>query len=313
MLDTNDKKANLPDFLIVGAAKSGTTSLFYYLNKHPMIFMPVTKEPNFFSYMDNPPNYKSPARMKVISNYDDYTNLFDSANDKQLIGEASPSYLFASERTIENIKTIYGTNYKKIKIIIILRNPVEVAFSMYSHHLRGGTESLDFESSIAPETVKDRQARGWNIFYDYLSVGMYHDRIKNYLETFPLTKVLLFDDLVNDPNKLVNTVHAFFGIEELALKDKTVYNKSGEPKIKFLNSIVSGKIPWLIFPLKLLKNLLPAQVTIKLLYIIRDLNMEKVEIPERTREILMSHFRDDIDKVQHLINRDLSQWKGDSV
>ncbi len=115
----------LPDFLILGAMRSGTTSLYHYLKQHPEIFMPSLKEPHFFSYFGKPvsplPSYIRSARW----NLEDYLTLFESAMNGQLIGEASVSYLYYYRETIENIKRVYRDNYSQLKCIAILRNPVE--------------------------------------------------------------------------------------------------------------------------------------------------------------------------------------------
>ena len=120
LIQTGSKEAKLPDFLIVGAARSATTSLFYYLKNYGEIYMPVRKEPWFFSYADNPPNYSSPGAYDVVYKLEDYITLFKAARSDQIIGEASPSYLFTYAAAIRNIKDVYGELYKKLKIIIIL-------------------------------------------------------------------------------------------------------------------------------------------------------------------------------------------------
>jgi hypothetical protein len=96
--------AKLPDFLIVGAGKSGTTSLYHYLRQHPQIFMPEIKEPKFFAFAETPTSFVYPKGTTIIWNFDEYKSLFEPAREDQKLGEASPIYLRYYEKTIENIK-----------------------------------------------------------------------------------------------------------------------------------------------------------------------------------------------------------------
>ena len=137
---------NLPNFLVVGAAKSGTSSLHNYLNQHPEIFMPSfrdgvnVKEPQFFvreSVMDR--------LHSGIWNWQDYKDLFFQVKDEKAIGEASVFYLYYFEEAINNIKKYLGD---QIKIIIILRNPIDRAYSAYQHVSRSMKEELSFEEAL---------------------------------------------------------------------------------------------------------------------------------------------------------------------
>ncbi|MCC6713175.1 MAG: hypothetical protein IT344_07420 [Candidatus Dadabacteria bacterium] len=104
IVQTGSEESRLPDFLIVGAARSATTPLFYYLKNYGEIYMPARKEPWFFSYADNPPDYSSPGAYDVVSRLEDYAALFKAARPDQIIGEASPSYLFTHDTAIWNIR-----------------------------------------------------------------------------------------------------------------------------------------------------------------------------------------------------------------
>ena len=110
----------LPDFLLVGAAKSATSSLYYYLDQHPQITMASVKESWFFSFYEKPPQYSSPGILSdVISELDDYLKLYDGAESGQILGDACPSYLYTYEDTIRNIRQLYsGEALANLKIII---------------------------------------------------------------------------------------------------------------------------------------------------------------------------------------------------
>ncbi|MFW6230136.1 MAG: sulfotransferase domain-containing protein, partial [Halanaerobium sp.] len=129
-------KSRLPDFLIVGAAKSGTTSLYHYLKAHPSIYMPDIKEPCFFSSYSVPyETFKKniyPANEKNrVRELDRYKKIFATSEQYKSCGEASTHYLFQFEVSINNIKKIYNEQYKQLKIIIILRNPIKAAYSNF--------------------------------------------------------------------------------------------------------------------------------------------------------------------------------------
>ena len=99
----------VPDFLIVGAAKSGTTSLFNHLRKSKKLWLPAEKEPHFFTFFNEPPQFKSPEKLPtVISDIKQYSNIFKGSAQDHLIGEASQSYLYEHETVIKNIRYLYG-------------------------------------------------------------------------------------------------------------------------------------------------------------------------------------------------------------
>ena len=239
-LDPTDVR--LPDFLIVGAAKSGTTSLYYYLNRHPDIFMPEIKDPWFFSFKDDPPGYKSPEPLHhVVWQMAEYLHLFSPAKEGQLLGEASPSYLYTYETAIQNIKKVYGDAWQKLKIIIILRSPSERAWSQYSHFFKWFMEPLSFPEAIDPGIIRQRLEDNWNIFYDYLGFGLYDQQVRAYIEAFPHVRVYLHEELQQDSLAVVRDILQF--LEVPGAKDYTppnisqVFNRSGVAKNKFVGAL----------------------------------------------------------------------------
>ena len=147
----------LPNFLVIGAAKSGTSSLYMYLKQHPEIYMSPIKEPHFFSFDDESKMTKGPGDPihKAITNFDDYQAQFDGVTDEKAIGEASTSYLYRPEAP--------GRIHAMLpdaKLIVILRNPVDRAFSAYMHVVRDKREtSKDFAEALSKE--ESRKAAGW--------------------------------------------------------------------------------------------------------------------------------------------------------
>ncbi len=300
------EKVKLPDFLIVGAARSATTSLYYYLRKHSQIFMSAIKEPYFFSFMNNPPNYVSPIKLDIVKwKIEDYIELFKGAKDNQVIGEASTSYLYTYPTSIENIKRIYGANYKKLKIIIMLRNPVDRAYSQYLVFKRDNVEYLSFKEATKPDMIKKRLGDNWNIYYDYIGFGMYYDQIRAYVEEFPETRIFLYDDLLKNPENLLKDIYAFLNIGFINISGKERYNQSGIPKNKSIHNLLINSIPFVFKPFK---KLLPKNIGTKIKYKMFEMNLKKPDSDDKERGCLSSIFEEDIKKTAQLINRDLSIW-----
>jgi len=302
-ITTEGDSKKLPDFLIVGAAKSGTTSLYFYLKEHPQIFMPENKEPWFFSFMDNPTQFKSPDSLGgMISNIQTYISLFEDADDDQIIGEASPSYLYTYETSINNIKKVYGKRYKDLKIIILLRNPVDRAFSQYQHFKKSMREPLSFKKAIEPKTISQRLNNNWSFFYDYIGVGMYYEQVKSYLENFDNVKVILFDEFKNDTSRVVKELLRFLGVDTDLLPQNIGkrYNVSRVLRKDFLTPLYrflffsNNKVK------KNLANLLPAKN--KIIDAVHKLLLKRKKLKKKEKKEIMEIFDEDFKRLKELIN-----------
>jgi len=287
-----------PDFLIVGAAKSGTTSLFHYLNNHPKIYIPYIKECRFFSQL--PTNFKGlGAEFFVnsgIRDKNDYFGLFENYEDK-VCGDISNDYLYYYDASISNIKRYLG---KDVKIIIILRNPIDRAYSNYMHHVRDGWEDCSFEEALIKESWRIKHNWAWP--YHYVKVGMYFNQVKAYLENFNNVKVFLFEDLKKE--LFYKELFNFIGVDYIKIETNKVYNFSGIPKIKSIQNLIRTDN----FLKKIIKSLISSSSKDKLLYHIQRINLRKIEMKEETREYLKEIYKDDVYKLSDLIKRDLSFW-----
>ena len=172
--------SKLPNFIIIGAGKCGTTSLYNYLNQHPQIYLCPQKETYFF--------VPEPIRSKLqpwgaITNFDNYANIFKDANEDSVIGEISTTYY----RHPEAAQKIYQT-LPQVKIIAILRDPANRAFSDYQMHFRQGNEKKDFATLISPENR-------------FVKPGFYYSELIPYFEVFQREqlKILLLEDLIKKP------------------------------------------------------------------------------------------------------------------
>lgn len=233
----------LPDFLIIGAQKGGTTSLYLYLNEHPNIGGAVIKEVNFFdkNYHLGLPWYRKqfPVPLQKL-----YTRNIRKQN--YLIGEASPSYL-QYPHTPGRIAQLLPD----VKLIALLRNPVERAYSQYRHNVARDFEQLSFADAIDAEEERTRAEKekvlgnkNYNntafYRYSYLARGVYVDQLKHWLDFFPREQLLLLksEDLYAEPAATFQQTLAFLQVPVLIpaslQKEFKHYNKSEDT--------LSGKI-----------------------------------------------------------------------
>lgn len=296
---------NVPDFLIIGAAKSGTTSLYFYLSQHPKIYMSPIKEPLFFSYWDNKPNFEYSF---LVTEKEAYFSLFEKVKDGQVMGEASTSYLYLAEETIRNIYEFYGENARKVKILVILRNPVERAWSHYMMDTRDGLGHSDFNKCLDHDYIRELLDAGRNITLDYIGFGMYYHQIKLYLGAFDNVKVILNEDLENNGDATVQDVLTFLGVQNYPINTKTKYNASGNQR--------SGVWGWLarqVFQDTILKLTFNKLLPSRLKYIVRmkmgEKLLSKVHVEATLRKTVYEIYREDIDQLERLIGRDLTSWK----
>ncbi|NJO77613.1 MAG: sulfotransferase [Cyanobacteria bacterium RM1_2_2] len=294
----------LPNFFIIGAIKAGTTSLHYYLNQHPEIFMSAMKEPTFFA----PEFYtthrngilRGRAQRQAAMPLEEYTSLFNDVSQETAIGEASPSYLFF-EQTPTRIKQMIP----EAKIIAILRDPAERAFSAYCFQKRDGYELMSFEQALADE--QKRLEQRWQPGWLYASCGYYYAQIKRYFNTFDPSQIRVYlqEELNTDSTSVCQDIFEFLGVHSAFVPDLSRKNISAMPKNQLLNLFLSNRNP-----IKLaIKPLLPKQLRQQVAGNIRKLNMaDKPSLSPETRQSLIKIYREDVLKLQDLIQKDLSSW-----
>ena len=216
--------ACLPDFLIVGAAKSGTTSLYHYLSQHKDVFLsPVRKEGRFYSGVgDGSVYWPAFYHFDTAPTLDDYRPLFaDHAGEKRT-GDVSPDYLAYSHRAAPTVKTVSGP---ATKIIAILRHPVKRAFSHYLQNVRRDAEFFSFEKTL--EIEAERKAAGWGFQWLYTDTGRYAGKLKPYLDTFDQVLVLTQDELAADAAGVMTRLFEFLDIDRMPIRPEGKFNKGG--------------------------------------------------------------------------------------
>lgn len=296
----------MPNFLIIGAAKAGTTAISSYLNQHPQIYMSPVKEPHFFSWMGTSIEFQGPgdrtAHEASILDLNVYENLFQDISDEIAIGEASTSYLYIPEAA-PRIKHYIP----EVKLIAILRNPVDRAHASFLHLIRDGHETLlDFSEALKAEASRIQD--NWMPLWHYKQRGFYYSQLRRYYDLFPAEqiRVYLYDDLSQNVNHLLTDLFQFLGVDDTFSPDMTSRpNASGIPKNKLLHSFLSKNNP----VKSILRPLIPAQTR----QTIRKNNLEKPTISAEIRAELIDQYRDDILQLQALIERDLSAWLQPSI
>ena len=298
----------LPNFLIVGAAKAGTTSLYHYLKEHPEIYLcNERKELRFFSSMKG--NFQGPGddnvNSSIIKTLDDYIEHFKHAQMEHTIGDVSPDYLYYYSNSIKNIKKVIIDP----KIIIILRNPIDRTYSHWSHFVRDYREKLSFMEALNAE--KERMRKRWEWAWFYKDVGLYYKQVKAYLENFDQVKIYLFDDLKKDTLGLVQDIYRFLGVEDsfVPTSISKKFNVSGVPKNRFLQRFLLHDNTFRKILRSAVRVLVPnGEKRQKIVLKLRRGNLKKEPMPLEAREYLRDFFKEDILMLQDLIRRDLSHW-----
>jgi hypothetical protein len=302
---------SLPNFLIIGAAKAGTNALYHYLRQHPQIYMSPWKEPKFFAFETEADlgfraanGRDAPVNASVILDQAEYEELFDDARDGELArGEASTHYLYV-EKSPGRIKTLIPD----ARLIAVLRNPVDRAFSSYQHLLRDDLEPLDFGAALDAEP--QRIAEHYAYLYRYTDMGFYSQQLDRYEKTFPENQlcVLLYDDLRSDPEGACRRIFSFLGVDEDFVPDMSgEYNRSGVPKNRFMHRLLNPSAPmkrrlWNVTPRFARERLLDAQTKIV------NRNLQRQTMPEHERDRLRGVFREEVGRLEARLDRDLSHW-----
>ena len=200
--------------------------------------MSKKKEPLFFisDFIRNLNPEKSDCRHLIdnaIYDLSDYKKLFIEAKNEKALGEASVGYLSFADIAVPKIKKVLGD----IKIVMVLRNPIERAYSAFTHQTLLGSESLDFESALKKEKERISLKRNPGLYY--VRNGFYLSRVKAYLDNFTKVKIYLFDDLKNDIDVLVRDLFEFLDIDECFHPDlEKQYNVSGIPKSRLVQHLL---------------------------------------------------------------------------
>uniref|UniRef100_B8HLJ3 Sulfotransferase n=1 Tax=Cyanothece sp. (strain PCC 7425 / ATCC 29141) TaxID=395961 RepID=B8HLJ3_CYAP4 len=299
-------KGRLPNFLLIGAPKAGSTALYYYLEQHPDIFLSAEKEAHFFG--DEGVQWP-----RAVRDLDAYCALFEGVTTERIWGECTPNYLRWPSAALQ-IKALVP----QVKLLAILRNPVDRAYSQHVFLNRGSRHAAVDKGNLPPledyntlaQQLPPSFGRPQTDVEDVLGLraSFYAEDLQRYFDLFgrDQLKVLLYQDLKRDPVATLQSVFEFLGIDPTFVPNMArKHNVTSVARLNWLDNFLVGANP-----LKVLgKALLPPGLRKNLVQSIYQANLKAYEpLQPETRAWLIEIFRSDILKTQDLLNRDLSGW-----
>jgi hypothetical protein len=300
---------NLPNFLVIGAHKCGTTALYHALQQHPQVFMSSVKEPSFFTFERTPPRFNSPDGEfevpYVVCDLPAYQALFEGTTSETARGEASPIYLswYRPEQTARNIRR----HVPDMKLIAILRQPAVRAYSEYYYQRQLKAEPCrTFREALA---VEDRPERAdWYPDLFYFRTGLYSEALKPYCTHFHRRqlRVYLYEEWNAHPEAVMRDMFRFLEVDDGFAPDLTRrHNVTYRRRSRALDTIVQTANPLRTAAHWITPRSLRHGIAERLYY----LNRAR---PPRLRAALCrqltERYRDDIMQLQGMIDRDLSRW-----
>lgn len=289
--------AGLPDFIVIGAPRSGTTWLYKQLAQHPAVFLPENKEPRFFAVAGREVGpFTGPGddvwSSGLVAAQADYEQLFAAAGDA-CKGEASTDYLYQGAYAAPRLRELVPD----VRIVAILRDPVQRAHSAWRLLTHSGHETLSFEDGLAAEP--QRIADGWAWWWHYSQHGFYARNLRPYVETFGADQLLVlpYDDIEHDPQRFLDTVTEFIGISPVAGRElaervneapltRSVRKSARETSLK---SVVKGAVPD------------PAWRAAR--RVLDRFTLYKPPVGEEARSTLLDAYRADSQQLEELLGR----------
>jgi hypothetical protein len=311
----------LPNFFIVGAPKAGSTSLYHYLGQHPDVYMSPVKEPNYFAEEIRLGNVSAqwqdwaqrendslqryllgPMQERkfggIVSNWTDYLKLFQKVNGEKAIGEASVCYLW-SRTAARNI----ASTTPNAKIIMVLRNPVDRAFSQYKQAVASGLIRKSFREQVR-ESLSNKSNQ-FGLLNPFLEFGLYYEHVKRYAERFPADnlRIYLYEEFKRAPTRILTDIFRFLTVDPQFSPDVTERHlQTSWPRFMWVSFTLKRYGIW-----SQVKNAIPDD----LIPVVRKMaftSRETLEIDSEDRAQLSSYYRDDVVRLSGLIKRDLDAW-----
>lgn len=299
---------NKPNFLVAGFPKCGTTSIYEYLKIHPEVYLPETKELHYFTQSFlvqsiNGPNDDHILSKVLLTSDFQYLNNYQSVKNEIAIGDCSPSYASFPD-CIPKIKELLGAD---VKIIIMLRNPIDRAYSNYRHLVRQGRETSSFLEAIQLEDK--RLESGYSDFWGYKCNSLYYERIKKFKNEFANVLIIPFEKLVADKNQFLNLL-AFLEVDKSYDTDylNNRFNEGTNYKQGLLVSALISDNPFKRF----IVNNTPKWTHKSLLKMKRSI-LEKNKTTQTTisieeRRFVKQYFAEDVLKLKEELQIDTSLW-----
>lgn len=288
-----------PSIFIIGAQRCATSTLYGHLSQHPEIFMSKLKEPRYFSHILKAPDFKGPGddervNKATITDRERYLQLFKDAQPHQMCGEATTTYLGDPQALMQIARTV-----KHPKIIIILRNPLERAYSSYCYKRNEGLEPADsFEKAIKDESRRIKE--NWAPIWHYTARSKYLESTKQALSTFgeQNVKIIRYDSFVSGPERELSQLVDFLSLKYPFPTSLSIhYNDSASliPQSRFTQSFKRFRSG----VLRLMNGASNAST---------KKTCSTDDIAKETVTRLQVEFREDILALEKLLDWDLSNW-----
>ncbi|AKJ65040.1 sulfotransferase family protein [Kiritimatiella glycovorans] len=291
-----------PAFIVPGGEKCGTTSLYRYLRAHPGCYVP-TKDTYLFN---RDAVRRLPGFRGRIYTEAEYRALFGRVSGERapVSGEVASSYLYTHRESAPTIRDLVGD----VRILILLRNPVDRAYSNYMHYVRDMNELRTFEDAVEQELSGGADAIPWN--RHYIAMGYYADPVRTYLEHFSRVRVELFEDMIQRFDPWIAGVYEWLGLDSaFRPPDVAALNRSGVPVNRWIQKVFFKPSPWKL-KLKdlIIRAGLPEDTVSGCIERLRSRNLRPVRMSEAMRRRLCRVYREDVGVLEHLTGRDLSHW-----
>ncbi len=304
--DTVRSAKRTPTFLIIGVQKAGTTSIYNYLKQHPQVYMSPVKETGFFERdWEQEPTDVQRRKKNGIVTWNQYQELFGPATDKHIaLGEASPNYMFHYRAASKQIQR----RLPNAKLIAVLRNPVQRACSDYLMNMR---------DAIGKQTPLAEQVRNRGNSSYVLLKGNYYDQIKHFIDVFghQQVDVFLHDDLRKDSQQFMQTMYQSIGVNPDFVANTSQKAQTAKvPKNQTLNRLLKTKNPLRTVATSIMQ-IVPSDLRHQLRDRLISFNSQdkgQATFTEEDIVLLQKYYREDILKLQDLLQRNLSAWLNDT-
>jgi hypothetical protein len=298
----------LPDFLVIGAPKAGTTALHAALARHPGLYLSPVKEPKFFLTDGPPPTRGGPGDAQTYREHvwrrSDYEALFDAAPAGTLRGESTPFYLYdrAAQRRIHAL-------LPDVRLIAVLRDPVERAHSNWTHLWSAGLEPID-DVVKACEQEERRINEGWADFWHYVGLGRYGEQLEHLYTLFPSEQVLVFRyrELLERPAETLDRICRFLGVEPGRITEVPRENVTAHPDDTVRHRLLSRALRAGVVGGALLPGDLAARVTARLERALQQDGRSRRPLTWDQRQALIPYFEDDIRRLERVTGRPFGDW-----
>ena len=283
------------DFVIAGTFKSASSTLSYELARHPEIDIPKPKDPYFYLAelcrgLTGPAGFMEEHDLHSVYDRACFEALFTKQGPRVLKGEATPLYLYCHGQAIPSLKA----DNSDTRIIILLRNPADRAYSNYKHNVKDGYESRSFTDCIAD--WQSREQLPLHPFFHYVRAGLYDEQVEAWQAAFKHVLVVSYDDVDTRPYDVLNQVADFLGIApSFAPKEAIRLNMSGQPRVHWLHNFIRHENTVKSFLRPVYRALISDNVRRKAISEkVKNLNIKSGEMPPADRIALMEIYADDL-------------------